>query len=99
MLQKRASAVRKYLRRSLRVVALVATIVLGIIVLALMTSQTPLFKDWLRKFVVREANQYVNGNVSIGRLGGDLFYGIQLGDVSIEVNGERLVTIKRLEVK
>jgi autotransporter translocation and assembly factor TamB len=99
MLQKRASAVRKYLRRSLRVVALVATIVLGIIVLALMTSQTPLFKDWLRKFVVREANQYVNGNVSIGRLGGDLFYGIQLEDVSISVNGERVIAFKRLEVK
>jgi autotransporter translocation and assembly factor TamB len=99
MLQRRISPAKKYLRRTLQVVAFVCTIVIGIIALALIASQTPWFKDWLRRFVVREANQYVNGNVSVGSLGGDLFYGIQLGDVSIEVNGERIVTIKRLEVK
>jgi autotransporter translocation and assembly factor TamB len=99
MLQKRVPRVTKYLRRTLRVIALVATIVVAIIVLALVTSQTPWFKNWLRKFIVREANQYVNGTLSIGSLGGDLFYGIQLGDVSIEVNGERVVALKRLEVK
>ena len=38
--------------------------------------------------------QYVNGTVSIGSLGGNLFYGVQLGDVAIDVNGERVVTLK-----
>jgi autotransporter translocation and assembly factor TamB len=98
MLQRRAWPA-KYLRRALRVIVFVGTMVVGIIALALIASQTPWFKDWLRRFMVREANQYVNGNVSIGSLGGDLFYGIQLGDVSIDVNGEHIVTLKRLEVK
>ena len=99
MLQRRTSPAKKYLRRTLQIVALVGTLVVGIIALALIASQTPWFKDWLRKFMVREASQYVNGNVSIGSLGGDLFYGIQLGDVSVDVNGEHIVTLKRLEVK
>lgn len=99
MLQRRMSPAKRYLRRTLQVVALVGTIVIGIIALALIVSQTPWFKDWLRRYMVREANQYVNGTISIGSLGGDLFYGIQLGDVAVDVNGERIIGFKRLEVK
>jgi autotransporter translocation and assembly factor TamB len=99
MLQRRLSPARKYLRRTLRVVALVCTLLIGIVALALIVSQTPWFKDWLRRFVIRESKQYVNGNLSIGSLGGDLFYGVQLGDVAIDVNGEHIVTLKRLEIK
>src|SRR5260370_39198556 len=99
MLQRRVSPTRKYIRKALQVVALVGTISVGIIALALIASQTPWFRDWLRRFMVREASQYVNGSVSIGSLGGDLFYGIQLADVTVTVNGEDVVTLKRLELK
>jgi len=99
VLQRRVSPAKRYLRRTLQIVALVGTLVVGIIALALIVSQTPWFKDWLRRYMVREASQYVNGTLSVGSLGGDLFYGIQLGDVSIDVNGEHIVTLKRLEVK
>src|SRR5919112_6288075 len=99
MLQRRVSPAKKYLRRTMQIVALVGTIVVGIIALALIVSQTPWFRDWLRKFVVRQAGQYVNGTVSIGSLGGNLFYGVQLGDVAIDVNGERVLTLKSVEIK
>jgi autotransporter translocation and assembly factor TamB len=99
MLQRRMSPARKYVRRTLQVVALVGTLLVGVLALALIVSQTPWFRDWLRRFVVREAKQYVNGDLSIGSLGGDLFYGVQLGDVAIDVNGEHIVTIKHLEIK
>src|SRR4051794_39464675 len=99
MLQRRVSPAKKYLRRTLQIVALVGTLLIGIIALALIVSQTPWFRDWLRRFVVREAGQYVNGTVSIGSLGGNLFYGVQLGDVAIDVNGEHIVTLKNVEVK
>ena len=99
MLQRRSLPTRKYLRRFLQAVALVGTLVIGIIVLALIVPQTAWFKDWMRRFMIREANQYVNGTVSIGSLGGDLYYGIQLGDVTLDVSGERIVTVRRLEVK
>ena len=99
MLQRRVSPPKKYFRRTLQVIALVGTLIVGIIALALIVSQTPWFRDWLRRFVVREAKQYINGELSIGSLGGDLFYGVQLGNVAIDVNGERIVTLKQLEIK
>src|SRR5215813_2353866 len=98
MLQRRVSPAKKYLRRTLQIVALVGTLLIAILALALIVSQTPWFKDWLRRFAIRQASQYVNGTVSIGSLGGNLFFGIQLGDVAIDVNGEHIVTLKRLEI-
>src|SRR4029078_4911544 len=99
MLQRRISPAKRYLRRTLQVVALVGTLLIGIVALALIVSQTPWFRDWLRKYVVRQAGQYVNGTVSIGSLGGNLFYGVQLGDVAVDVNGEHIITLKNVEVK
>ena len=99
MLQRRITPAKKYMRRTLQIVALVGTLLIGILALALIVSQTPWFRDWLRRFIVREAKQYVNGDVSIGSLGGDLFYGVELGDVAIDVNGEHVVTLKHLEIK
>ena len=81
MLQRRTSPAKRYMRRTLQIIALVGTLLIGIIALALIVSQTPWFRDWLRKYAVRQAGQYVNGTVSIGSLGGNLFYGVQLGDV------------------
>src|SRR5260221_1036539 len=99
MLQRRMTPAKKYLRRTLQVIALVGTVLVGIIALALIVSQTPLFHDWLRKYVVREAGQYVNGTISIGSLGGNLFYGVQLGDIAVDFNGERIITLKQVEIK
>jgi autotransporter translocation and assembly factor TamB len=99
MLQRRMAPAKRYLRRTVQVVALVGTLIIGIIALALIVSQTPLFHDWLRKYVVRQAGQYVNGTVSIGSLGGNLFYGVQLGDIAVDFNGERIITLKQVEIK
>src|SRR5687768_15276083 len=99
MLQRRVTPAKKYMRRTLQIVALVGTLFVGIIALALIVSQTPWFRDWLRKYVVRQAGQYLNGTVSVGSLGGNLFYGVQLGDVAIDVNGERVLTLKSVEIK
>jgi autotransporter translocation and assembly factor TamB len=99
MLQRRVTPSRNYFRRTLQIVALVGTLIVGIIALALIASQTPWFRGWLRGFIERQAKQYVNGTVSIGSLGGNLFYGIQLGDVAVEFNGERVMTLKNVEIK
>jgi autotransporter translocation and assembly factor TamB len=99
MLQRRVAPAKRYFGRTLQVVALVGTLLVGIIALALIASQTPWFHGWLRGYVERRAQQYVNGTVSIGSLGGNLFYGIELGDVSFDVNGEHILTLKRVVVK
>lgn len=98
MLQRRGSPTN-YFRRTLQVVALVGTLIVGVIALALIASQTPWFRGWLRGYIERQAKQFVNGTVTIGSLGGNLFYGVQLGDIAVEFNGERVMTLKNVEVK
>src|SRR5215217_711275 len=86
------------LRRVLQVVALVGTLLVGIVALALIVSQTPWFRDWVRRYIVRESKQYLNGELSIGRIGGNLLFGVEVSDIAVDVSGERVVAAKTLEV-
>jgi len=86
------------LRRLLQAVALVGTLLVGIVALALIVSQTPWFRDWVRRFIVRESKQYLNGELSIGSIGGNLLFGVQVSDIAVDVSGERVVAAKALEV-
>ena len=86
------------LRRLLQAVAIAGTLFVGILAVALVVSQTPWFRDWLRRFIVRESRQYVNGDLSIGGLGGNLFFGVQLRDVALDVSGETIVAVKNVEL-
>jgi hypothetical protein len=83
-----------YPRRFLQVVAFVATLVVGSTAMAVIITQTTWFKEWLRGFIVRQAGDYVNGTLSIGQLDGNLFFGVQLGNVDVTVNGEKVVDVK-----
>jgi autotransporter translocation and assembly factor TamB len=86
------------LRRLLQVLALVGTLCVGILAFALIISQTPWFRDWLRRYIVRESKQYLNGELAIGGLHGNLFFGVNLLDVAVNVSGERVIAAKGLEV-
>ena len=88
----------RYLRRFFQAVAITGTLIVGIVAVALIVSQTPWFKDWLRRYIIRESQQYLNGELSIGRLGGNLFFGVHLSDVVVDVSGQRVVAVKGLEV-
>ena len=86
------------LRRILQVVTFVGTLFIGVLALALIVSQTPWFRDWLRRYIVRESKQYLNGQLTIGGLDGNLLFGIDLSDVAVDMSGERVVAAKALEV-
>ena len=88
----------RYLRRFLQAIAITGTLIVGIVAVSLIVSQTPWFKDWLRRYIIRESKQYLNGDLSIGRLGGNLFFGVHLSDVFVDVSGQRVVAVKGLEV-
>ena len=70
----------------------------GIVALALIVSQTPWFRDWVRRYIVRESKQYLNGELSIGRIGGNLLFGVEVSDIAVDVSGERIVAAKAVEV-
>jgi autotransporter translocation and assembly factor TamB len=79
-------------------VALVGTLMVGIVAVALIVSQTPWFRDWLRRYIIRESKQYLNGELSIGGLSGNLLFGMGLSDVAVDVSGQRVVSVKGLQV-
>ena len=81
-------------RRSLQVVAFICTLMVGVASMAVIVTQTTWFKEWLRGFIVRQAEDYVNGRLSIGRLDGNLFFGVELEDVGVTMDGKTVVEIK-----
>ena len=83
-------------RRLAHVLILVLTLVVGATAAAIIVTQTAWFKNWLRGYIVREANQYLNGTVSIDRLGGSLFFGIELESVGVSMDGSQVVAVKDL---
>ena len=85
-------------RRVLQVVTLVGTLMVGVLALALIVSQTPWFRDWLRRYIVRESTQYLNGQLTIGGVGGNLLFGVDLANVAVDVSGERVVAVKGVEL-
>ena len=76
------------IRRTAQVVAIVGTLLIGVLAVALIVSQTPWFKDWVRRYIVRESKQYLNGELTIGHLGGNLFFATELADVAVDISGE-----------
>ena len=81
-------------RKFLQVVAFISTLIVGVTAMAVIVSQTTWFKEWLRGFIVRQADDYVNGRLSIGRLDGNLFFGVEMEDVDVTVNGQQVVALK-----
>ncbi len=71
---------------------------IGVLAIALIVSQTPWFRDWLRRYIVRESKQYLNGELTIGRLDGNLLFGADLSNVAVDVSGERVVAVKGVEL-
>ncbi|HVZ21207.1 MAG TPA: translocation/assembly module TamB domain-containing protein [Vicinamibacterales bacterium] len=83
-------------RRSLQVVAFVLTLLVGVAAMAVIVTQTTWFKDWLRGFIVKQAEDYVNGRLAIGRLDGNLFFNVEMEDVDVTMNGKTVVGVKDL---
>src|SRR5215470_16770930 len=83
-------------RRLVHVLVIVLTLVVGATAAAIIVSQTAWFKNWLRGYIVREANQYLNGTLAIERLGGNLFFGIEMENIGVSLDGQPVVAVKDL---
>ena len=81
-------------RRLVHVLLIVMTLVVGATAAAIIVAQTGWFKNWLRVYIVREVNQYLNGQVTIERLGGNLFFGVELQDIAVSMDGHQVVAVK-----
>src|SRR5512132_788152 len=83
-------------KRMAHVLIVVLTLIVGATAAAVIVSQTAWFKNWLRGYIVREANTYLNGTLSIERLGGNLFFGVEMENVGVSMDGSQVVAVKDL---
>src|ERR1700752_450762 len=86
----------RILRRLVHVLVIVLTLVVGAAAAAIIVSQTAWFKNWLRAYIVSQAHEYLNGTLSIQRLGGNVFFGLEMENVSVSMAGERVVSVQDL---
>src|SRR6266508_5357808 len=86
----------RIVKRLTHVLVLFMTLVIGAAAAAVIVSQTAWFKNWLRGYIVREANQYLNGTLEIERLGGNLFFGIEMENIGVSMDGSQVVAVKDL---
>ena len=69
---------------------------LVIVGLSIAVLETGWGKNQLRAFMVRQANQFLTATLSIGRLGGSIFRGLELNDVTLSRDGEAIVAIDQV---
>ncbi len=87
------------MKLALRILVFVCAAAVALVAAFAIVSQTSWFKNWLRGVVVRQAGGYLNGTLSIERLGGNLFSGIELGNVRItSPSGEPVIHVRQLGV-
>src|SRR5258705_11452867 len=81
-------------RRLTHVLVIVLTLIIGATAAAIIVSQTAWFKNWLRGVIVAQANTYLNGTLSIERLGGNLFFGVEMENIGVSMDGSQVVAVK-----
>ena len=85
-------------RRWVRALVITVTLLVGASTAAVITTQTAWFRNWLRGYIVEQAGRTLNGQLSIGRLGGNFFGGVELENVVLAVDGREAVSIAKLGV-
>lgn len=88
----------RLLRRLFQAVLVVLTLMIGATSAAIIVSQTAWFRDWLRTYLVRESHRFLNGDLTVGRLGGNLFTGLQLENVGVKLENNELIAIDAIEL-
>jgi autotransporter translocation and assembly factor TamB len=83
-------------RRLLHVLVIVLTLVVGATAAAIIVSQTSWFKNWLRGYIIEESASYLNGHLTIERLGGNLFFGVEMENIGISMDGTEVVAVENL---
>ena len=86
-------------RKLLHVLVVVLILLAGTAAAAAIVSQTAWFKNRVRVYVVAQASKYLNGEITIDRLGGNLFSGVELEGVAIALEGQPVVSAKDIGLR
>ncbi|RPI52516.1 MAG: hypothetical protein EHM55_16330, partial [Acidobacteria bacterium] len=98
VLSARRSA-RRALRRLSGYIAIGVVSLLIVLGAGVAVTQTNWFKNWLRQKAVSQATQYLNGELTIQRLSGNIFTGLALEGVALRHEGQTSVAMDRLTLE
>src|SRR4051812_8308840 len=87
------------MKRWVRALVITLMLIVGASTAAVLSTQTAWFRNWLRGYIVKQANKALNGELSIGRLDGNLFQGVELENVLLALDGREAVSIRHVGVK
>ena len=87
------------LRRLSRYVAIAVLSLVILLGAGVAVTQTSWFKNWLRQKAVSQAAQYLNGELTITRLSGNIFTGVALEGVALRHEGQTAVAMDKLTVE
>src|SRR5690348_15094771 len=73
--------------------------VLLLVVTSALVVQTPWFKERLRRMAVDRATEALNGQLTIGRLSGSLWTGVDLQDVALTQPSGAVLKVQRIELR
>src|SRR5580765_1179925 len=86
-------------RGLLHVLLVVLSLLIGTAAATAIVSQTAWFKNRVRVYVVAQASKYLNGDITIERLGGNLFSGLELEGIAISIEGQPVVSVKDIGLR
>ena len=89
---------KPWARRTVKILGGFVLAVVLLVAAGLIATQTAWFRDWARGFGERQAARLLNGQLSIGRLDGNLWSGATLTDVRITQDGREVVRVERVRV-
>jgi autotransporter translocation and assembly factor TamB len=82
----------RLVRKLLHVFLIVLMLLVGTAAAAVIVSQTAWFRNRVRVYVVSQASQYLNGDITIDRLSGNLFGGLTLEGFRVAENGQPVLS-------
>ncbi len=85
-------------RRALRALAVLTLLLVGLLVGALVVSQTAWFRERVRRLAMRQADAALDGTLVIGAVEGNLLGGVVLRDVVLSQHDVPVVRVGRVQV-
>ncbi|MEK6572517.1 MAG: AsmA family protein, partial [Bacteroidota bacterium] len=81
---------------------IVLGVVLGLVLLCVLAvgfTQTKIFREWLRGYILSTVHRNTNGQLYLGDFSGSLFTGLTINGVSLSLGGEELFTADLVELR
>jgi autotransporter translocation and assembly factor TamB len=87
------------LKKGWKIVLIVGVGLVLLSLLAVGFTQTKIFRDWLRGYILATVHEHTNADLSLGNFSGSLFTGLTITGASLSLNGEEIFSADVVELR